>query len=198
MQEENIESVKLIEMAAVRATQVVKNLLGLVRKDQFEYEPMDLNESIERALILVSHEFLSHEIKVTFDRGEKIPLYFGSTTDLQGVWINLLLNAIEAIGDQKGEIKITSHYEEGKFYVEVRDTGSGITDANLDKIFEPYFTTKRSGKGTGLGLSISKRTVQGHGGQIMVDSSPGTGARFTISLPENEVQSNVQSSTETE
>jgi PAS domain S-box-containing protein len=185
-QEENVESVKLIEMAAVRASLVIKNLLGLVRKDQFEIASMDLNESIEKALMLVSHEFLSHRIKVIFDRGENFPVFYGSTTDLQGVWINLLLNAIEAIGDQPGEIKITSHYEDGKFYVEVRDTGSGITDANLDKIFEPYFTTKRSGKGTGLGLSISMRTIRGHGGQIMVESSPGSGARFTITLPENQ------------
>ncbi|HWS23842.1 MAG TPA: ATP-binding protein [Anaerolineales bacterium] len=181
---ENVESVRLIEMAAVRASQVIKNLLGLVRKDDYDFEEMDINESIESALMLVSHEFLTRQIKVTFDRDDKLPMFMGSSNHLQGVWINLLINAIEAIGDQKGEIKITSHFESGTYYVEVRDSGVGISEANLGKIFAPYFTTKRSGAGTGLGLSLVKRTIQAHGGQIMVDSSPGEGARFTVILPE--------------
>jgi nitrogen fixation/metabolism regulation signal transduction histidine kinase len=184
-QKDNIESVKLIEMAAVRATQVIKNLLGLVRKEDYEFEDIDLNESIQNALMMVSHEFLTRQIKVTFNRAENLPQYKGSHTHLQGVWINLLINAIEAVGNQKGEIKITSYHEPGTFYVEVRDTGVGISEDNLGKIFEPYFTTKRSGHGTGLGLSLVKRTVQAHGGQIMVDSSPGEGARFTVILPQN-------------
>jgi len=181
---ENIESVKLIEMAAVRASQVIKNLLGLVRKDDYDFEEMDINESIQSALMMVSHEFLTHQIKVTFDRAENLPPYNGSSNHLQGVWINLLINAIEAIGDKKGELKITTRLEFGTYYIEVRDSGVGISEVNLGKIFEPYFTTKRSGAGTGLGLSLVKRTIQAHGGQIMVDSSPGEGSRFTVILPE--------------
>lgn len=183
-QTDNIESVKLIEMAAVRASQVIKNLLALVRKENYEFEPMDLNESIQSALMLVSHEFLTRQINVFFDRAENMPMYMGSTNHLQGVWINLLLNAIEAIDEKKGDLKVTSYYEASTFYVEIRDSGAGISDENLGKIFEPYFTTKRSGQGTGLGLSLVKRTIQAHGGQIMVESNPGEGARFTIILPE--------------
>jgi PAS domain S-box-containing protein len=183
-QKDNIESVKLIEMAAVRASQVIKNLLGLVRKESYEFEQMDLNESIQRALMLVSHEFLTRQINIFFDRAEDLPVFIGSTNHLQGVWINLLMNSIEAIGGEKGEIKIATHYEEGTFYVEIRDSGAGISNDNLEKIFEPYFTTKRSGQGTGLGLSLVKRTIEAHCGQIMVESSPGEGARFTIILPE--------------
>ncbi len=182
-QQENIESVKLIEMAAVRASNVARNLLGLVRKEDYEFEEMDLNESLQSALMMVSHEFLTHQIKVTFDRAEQLPLYKGSFTHLQGVWINLLMNAVEAIGEKKGEVKVTSHFEEDVFYVEVRDNGAGISDQNLDKIFEPYFTTKHKGHDVGLGLSLVKRTIQAHGGQIMVESSPGEGARFTVILP---------------
>ena len=184
-QQENIESVKLIEMAAERSSQVIKNLLGLVRKETYEFEEMDINESIQSALMMVSHEFLTRQIKITFDRAEELPEYKGSSSHLQGVWINLLINALEAIGEKKGEIKVTSHYESGTFYIEIRDSGVGISDHNLGRIFEPYFTTKRSGHGTGLGLSLVKRTIQVHGGQIMVDSSPGEGARFTVILPEN-------------
>ena len=183
-QKDNIESVKLIEMAAVRASQVIKNLLGLVRKENHEFLKMDLNESIQRALMLVSHEFLTRKINIFFDRAENLPVFIGSTNHLQGVWINLLMNSIEAIGDKKGDIKIATHYEEGTFYVEIRDSGAGISNDNLEKIFEPYFTTKRSGQGTGLGLSLVKRTIEAHCGQIMVESSPGEGARFTIILPE--------------
>jgi len=183
-QKDNIESVKLIEMAAVRASQVIKNLLGLVRKENYEFKQMDLNESIQRALMLVSHEFLTRQINIFFDRAENLPIFIGSTNHLQGVWINLLMNSIEAIGGDKGEIKIATHYEEGTFYVEIRDSGAGISNDNLEKIFEPYFTTKRSGQGTGLGLSLVKRTIEAHCGQIMVESSPGEGARFTIILPE--------------
>lgn len=183
-QKDNIESVKLIEMAAVRASQVIKNLLGLVRKENYEFEQMDLNESIQRALMLVSHEFLTRQINIFFDRAENLPVFIGSTNHLQGVWINLLMNSIEAIGDNKGDIKIATHYEQGIFYVEIRDSGSGISNDHLEKIFEPYFTTKRSGQGTGLGLSLVKRTIEAHCGQIMVESSTGEGARFTIILPE--------------
>ncbi len=184
-QKENIESLKLIEMAAIRSSQVIKNLLGLVRKETYEFEEMDLNETIQSALMMVSHEFLTRQIKITFNRAEQLPPYQGSASHLQGVWINLLINAIEAIGEKKGEIKITTYYDSGTFYVEFRDTGVGISEENLGRIFEPYFTTKRSGHGTGLGLSLVKRTIQVHGGQIMVDSSPDEGARFTIILPEN-------------
>jgi signal transduction histidine kinase len=183
-QTDMIESVKLIEMAAVRATQVVKNLLGLVRREDFEIEEFDINESIQSALMLVSHEFIARQITIRFDQGEGIPLFIGSSSHLQGVWINLLMNAIEAIGSKKGEIKVATHYEDKKFYVEFRDTGEGISDANLDRIFEPFFSTKREGHGTGLGLSLVRRTIQGHGGQILVESSAGNGARFTIILPE--------------
>jgi len=155
-----------------------------VRKDDYDFEEMDINESIQSALMMVSHEFLTHQIKVTFDRAENLPPYNGSSNHLQGVWINLLINAIEAIGDKKGELKITTRLEFGTYYIEVRDSGVGISEVNLGKIFEPYFTTKRSGAGTGLGLSLVKRTIQAHGGQIMVDSSPGEGSRFTVILPE--------------
>jgi two-component system NtrC family sensor kinase len=187
-QTEMVESVKLIEMAALRASQVVKNLLGLVRKEEYEIEPVNLNDSIQSALMLVSHEFISRQIKIRFDRDEKMTSYIGSAGYLQGVWINLLMNAIEAIGSKKGEIYIATHYEDKNFYVEIRDTGEGISDANLDRIFEPFFSTKRSGHGTGLGLSLVRRTIQGHGGQILVESSPGKGARFTIILPERRLQ----------
>ena len=179
-----IESVKLIEMAGIRATNVVKNLQGLVRKEDYEFLPVDLNESIQSSLMLVSHEFISRQISIRFTRGEDMPMILASANHLQGIWINLLMNAIEAIGDKKGEIKIDTLYDGENFYVEIKDTGAGINEENLDRIFEPFFSTKKTGQGTGLGLSLVKRIIQAHAGQILVESSPGNGARFTIVLPE--------------
>ena len=112
-----------------------------------------------------------------------MPLVVASSDHLQGVWINMLMNAIEAIGSQNGEIKIATLYDEDKFYVEIKDNGMGISDDNLGRIFEPFFSTKRSGRGTGLGLSMAKRIIQAHDGQIFVESAPGQGSRFTIILP---------------
>ena len=113
---------------------------------------------------------------------------YGSENHLQGVWINLLINSIEAIDSEKGEIKIATLYDEGKFYVEIKDTGMGISEENLSRIFEPFFTTKKSGRGTGLGLSLARRIIRAHGGQIHVESSTGEGTRFTIMLPERHEQ----------
>ena len=183
-QTELIESVQLIEMAAQRAKNVVDNLSGIVRKDEYEFLPMDINESIQTALQLVSHEFLSRNITIRFTGGENMPELLASRDHLQGVWINLLLNAIEAIGENPGEIMIETLFNEGRFYVEFRDTGEGIKDEDLDKIFTPFFSTKKRNKGTGLGLTLVSRIIHSHAGQILVESTPGEGARFTIVLPD--------------
>lgn len=178
-----LESVQLIEMAAQRAKNVVDNLSGIVRKDEYVFHPVDINESIQSALQLVSHEFLSRKITIRFTGGENMPELLASHDHLQGVWINLLLNAIEAIGEQPGEIMIETLFNEGKYYIEFRDTGEGISDEDLDKIFTPFFSTKKKKKGTGLGLTLVSRIIHSHAGQILVESTPGQGARFTIVLP---------------
>lgn len=180
---ELVESVTLIEMAARRATKVVENLQSMVRKEKFEFQPIDLNESLQNALMLVSHEFMSRQISIRFTPGTGMPPIVASGDHLQGVWINILMNAIEAIDSNTGEIKIATLYDEDKYYVEIKDNGMGISEDNLGRIFEPFFSTKRSGRGTGLGLSMAKRIIQAHDGQIFVESAPGQGSRFTIILP---------------
>lgn len=183
-QNELLESVTLIEMAARRATKVVENLQSMVRKERFDLQRLDLNESIQNALMLVSHEFMSRQISIRFTPGSGMPLIVASGDHLQGVWINLLMNAIEAIGDVPGEIKIATLFDDGKFYVEIKDSGAGIPEEYLDKIFEPFFSTKKARHGTGLGLSLAKRIIQAHDGQILVESAPDQGTRFMIILPE--------------
>ena len=182
-QEDLKHSARLIETAGLKATQVVRNLLGSVRKEEFNFTPLDLNESIQSALMLLSHEFLSNEINILFDRGKDLPLITASENYLQSVWINLIMNAIEAIKKKPGEVSISTKFDGKNFLVKICDSGVGIPNEYIGQIFEPFFTTKHDQQGTGLGLSLVKRVVQVHNGQIMVESEEGKGTTFTIVLP---------------
>jgi two-component system NtrC family sensor kinase len=184
-QVEMIQSAKLIESAGLKATQVVKNILGSVRKEEFIFEPLDLNESIQGALMLLSHEFLSKEINMIFDRGQNMPLITASENYLQTIWVNLIMNSIESIEKKPGEIFISSRFDGKKFLIKIKDSGAGIPNEYIGQIFEPFFTTKHAQQGTGLGLSLVRRVVQAHNGQIMVESEEGKGSTFTIVLPKD-------------
>ncbi|HLL12059.1 MAG TPA: ATP-binding protein, partial [Rubrivivax sp.] len=105
------------------------------------------------------------------------------SSELNQVFMNLLVNAAHAIGPQHGTIHIRSGCEGDEVWVEVQDNGSGIPRENLSRIFDPFFTTKPVGKGTGLGLSLSYGIVQKHLGRLEVDSEVGSGTRFRVTLP---------------
>lgn len=180
-----VESLKLIETAGVRASQVVTNLLGIARKEKkYEFELLDLNETIRGALSLVNHEVVQRAIQMKLDLQEDMPELMASRHHLQGVWINLIINGIDAIDHPDGQIMITSRYRDGEFRVTIADNGKGIPREQLSKIFEPFFTTKAAGKGTGLGLSVCLRVIKEHRGNILVESQPGVGTTFTILLPD--------------
>lgn len=179
------QSAKLIETAGLKATQVVRSLLGSVRREEFNFTPLDLNESIQGALMLLSHEFLSKQINMTFDRGKDMPQIMASENYLQSIWVNLIMNAIEAINSETGEISISTRFDGKNFLVKISDNGNGIPSECIGQIFEPFFTTKRDQQGTGLGLSLVRRVVQAHNGQIMVESDEGKGSTFTIVLPKD-------------
>jgi len=125
-QTELIQSARLIEVAGIKATQVVKNLLGSVRKEDFDFEPVDLNESIQSGLMLLSHEFLSRQINVLFDRGSDMPRITASGNYLQSAWINLIMNSIESISGENGEIRISTQFDGNNFIVKISDNGKGI------------------------------------------------------------------------
>ena len=115
---------------------------------------------------------------------ENLPHLLGDPSGLRQVFMNLLINACHAIKDG-GQVTIMSSYEpeDKAVYVQVRDTGCGITQDVIDRIWDPFFTTKEVGKGVGLGLAISYNIVKRHGGEITVDSHVGKGATFTVLLP---------------
>ncbi len=177
------ESVELIMIAGGRAAQVVRNLLDFARKEQYRLEPTDVNETIRKALGLVQHEILSRSINLVFKPEEDIPRILASSDHLQGVWLNLLLNALDAFEGIPGEIRITTGQQNEYIQVVFEDTGKGIPAEYLPRIFEPFFTTKSPGRGTGLGLSVCHQIVKQHGGTILVDSKPGKGTTFTVVLP---------------
>jgi two-component system, NtrC family, sensor kinase len=177
------ESVELIAQAGARATQVVRNLLDFARKEEYHLAATDINETVQRALALVHHELLSRSIVLDFKPDPDLPMIYASQDNLQGVWLNLLLNAVDAVQDGTGKIKVITHQVGGEIRVEIEDNGKGIPAERLSRIFEPFYTTKAPGRGTGLGLSVCHRIVKQHGGDILVHSEVGKGSQFTVLLP---------------
>jgi signal transduction histidine kinase len=180
-----LESAELIETAGLRASQVVRNLLGFARKEQYDFIAVDLNETILNALSLVKHEASSRAMTIKTDLQENLPMIHASKDHLQSVWINIILNALDSMEPGKGEINISTSIVNDEFKVIISDNGTGIPPDRVTRIFEPFFTTKDPGRGTGLGLSICHRIVKQHGGYIQVDSLSNSGTKFTITLLRN-------------
>ncbi|MBN2084108.1 MAG: GAF domain-containing protein [Anaerolineales bacterium] len=177
------ESVELILIAGSRAAQVVRNLLDFARKEQYRFDRTEINETIRKTLELVQHEVLSRSIVVKFDPDPDLPRVMASGDHLQGVWLNLILNAFDALSGMPGEIWLTTRVHDREVQVVIEDTGKGIPAEILPRIFEPFFTTKLPGQGTGLGLSVCHQIIKQHGGTILAESEAGHGTRFTVSLP---------------
>jgi two-component system NtrC family sensor kinase len=177
------ELVDLISRAGARAAQVVRSLLDLARKEEYIFTPVDVNETLNRSLKLLQHEVTLRSINLVYDPGEGMPKVMGSQDQLQGVWINLLTNAVDALEELDGKIHISSRFAGREIRVVITDTGVGIPPEKLPRIFEPFFTTKAPGRGTGLGLSVSHRVIKQHGGDILVASQVGVGTQFTVILP---------------
>lgn len=151
-----------------------------------EAEAGNLVEIIHKTLLLIEHQLLSwSNIRIEKDLAVDLPPIMCDRNSIMQVLINLLTNAADAM-PHGGKIIIRTRYDANneRIMLQVADTGEGIPEKNLSKIFDPFFTTKDVGEGTGLGLSIVMSIIQAHGGEVRVDSEPGQGAMFTVSLPE--------------
>jgi signal transduction histidine kinase len=133
-------------------------------------------------LKLVSNELSLGKVRMRVAVAPGLPPVSGNPRGLQQVFLNLMLNAIQAMPDG-GVMTVEARQEADAIRIAVGDTGGGIPEEQLDKIFEPFFTTKEAGEGTGLGLSVSYSIVRQHGGRIDVRSPPGEGATFVVVLP---------------
>ncbi len=164
-----------------RVKQIVQDLRTFSRMDQADLQDADLNEEIERTLTLMAPR-LKGGIEVHRDFGElpRVRCYPGQ---LNQVFLNLLMNACDALAQDGGSIWIRTRREDGGILLEFRDDGPGIAADMKNRLFDPFFTTKEVGKGTGLGLSLSHGIIERHRGQISVVSEPGEGATFLVHLP---------------
>jgi signal transduction histidine kinase len=176
------ESNRVIETGTHRVTEIVKRLRSFARLDEAEMKKSDIHEGLEDTLAIIHHQ-IKDRIKVNRNYGE-IPEIICYPGQLNQVFLNLLINASHAI-KEKGEITIATYEKEGKVYVEFSDTGVGISQEHIKKVFDPGYTTKGVGVGTGLGLSICYQIIQEHTGEIRVESEEGKGSKFTIILPAN-------------
>ncbi|HVN09319.1 MAG TPA: ATP-binding protein [Patescibacteria group bacterium] len=167
-----------------RASEIVNNLLNFSRTGAAEFSAVNLNEVIEETLTLVSHPFRAARVSVIKNFEEHLPAVDGSSNRLQQVFLNLFLNARDAM-PSGGMLEVRTLSRNGSVEVEVTDTGIGIPGENLRRIFDPFFTTKATGRGTGLGLSVSYGIVQEHKGRIDVRSTPGKGTSFRLEFPAN-------------
>jgi PAS domain S-box-containing protein len=182
-----------VRRQAERATNIVNNLLNFSRTgDATEFSEIDISRVLDDTLQLLEPQLRGNQIEIIRNYDPDSPFVFGNSGKLQQVFTNLLLNARDSISDG-GSIKIsTIPGEDHGLTIEVRDSGIGIAPENVAKIYDPFYTTKGVGRGTGLGLAVSYGIVQEHSGHISVESIPGRGTTFRITLPTANVRARLQ------
>jgi two-component system, NtrC family, sensor kinase len=179
------EKAPLLEKIArqtFRASEIVNSLLNFSRTSPTEFVGVDLNKVVSETLTLVEHQLAKARIEVKLSLHPALPRIKGNPGKLQQVFLNLFLNARDAM-ENGGALAVRSADQDGLIRITVADSGAGIAQENLTRIFDPFFTTKAAKKGTGLGLSVSYGIVREHGGEIEVDSQLGAGTRFELSFP---------------
>ena len=178
------EYLDIIRSECRRCSGIVQSLLTFSPRRSAERSPISLNPLVRNVLRLLHHKLKQHPHDlIRLGLIPLLPIIQGNAAELEQVILNLVLNAIDAVGPE-GTIVIRTHAGDGGGVVlEVEDDGCGIAPDHLPKLFEPFFTTKPVGRGIGIGLSTCYHIIQAHGGDISVHSAPGRGSRFTVRLP---------------
>ncbi|HSO74153.1 MAG TPA: ATP-binding protein [Blastocatellia bacterium] len=171
-----------IHLQTVRASGIVNNLLNFSRTGDTQFREIDLNQVLDDTIQLLEPQLRSASLEIVRNYGQELPAALGNASKLQQVFMNLILNARDAMPGG-GRISIHTRLVETSLVVDFRDTGIGMAPEIIARIYDPFFTTKEVGQGTGLGLALSYGIVQEHGGRIFVESRPGEGSHFTIKLP---------------
>jgi signal transduction histidine kinase len=182
---EDDNKAKLLDKIArqtFRASEIVNSLLNFSRTTTAEFGEVDLNRTVEETIGLVRHQLEKSQIRVALELDREISPVRGNSGKLQQVFLNLVLNARDAM-ESGGLLTIRSRQDAEAVRIEVSDTGQGISPENLQRIYDPFFTTKAARKGTGLGLSVTYGIVQEHGGSIEARSQVGQGTTFVLELP---------------
>lgn len=192
--EERLDMIHDLATQADRASRIVRNLLDFARESEIQSELLDVGVLVQETLQLATNEIKLKKVKAIFRAPENLPPIYGDRQHLSQVFLNLILNALDAM--QEGgrlEIEIGKSPDPGFLALQFRDNGKGIPEHVLPYIFDPFFTTKQRGKGTGLGLSVSLGIVKKHGGDIRVQSREGQGTVFTVLLPVTAVPAELKS-----
>ena len=182
--EEDVKDIETIINETTRVREIVRGLLDFARQTPFQKEHTNINDNLHLILKLIKNQKEFKNIVFVEKYSENIPAFYGDKNQLQQVFLNLLLNAGEAVL-KNGNVTISTSMKKNKIMIAIEDNGCGIKKENMVRIFDPFFTTKPAGKGTGLGLSISYGIIQQHDGQIECESVEGEGTTFTIFLPIN-------------
>ena len=185
MSENARKQIAILHQQARRAAEIVQNLQYFARPPAPGRSPVNLNELVQRTVQMQAYPLRKSNITVDFLPEPAIPAIMADPNQLMQVFLNLLLNAEQAIREnrEKGTIRVRIGRNPDSVWIVFQDDGPGIAPENLAHIFDPFFTTKRPGRGTGLGLSICKTVLREHGGNIEAATSPEGGALFTITLP---------------
>jgi PAS domain S-box-containing protein len=187
--DENRNRLELIQRCNERIAKIINHLKDFSRQSKFDFRQMDIHEPLENALMISSQQLLNHNIRIVKKYQPDLPKILGDVSQLEQVFLNLISNSKDAMekGERKRELTISTglirHNGWNDIEVSVKDTGTGIPEENVEKIFEPFFSTKEVGQGTGLGLSICYGIIEAHGGRIEVDSHIKEGTTFRVILP---------------
>jgi PAS domain S-box-containing protein len=167
-----------------RCANISRNLLDFSRQSEIEIRENDIHEILDKTLTILRHRAGLDEIKIHTDYAAELPFLSCDFKRLQQAFVNILWNAIEAM-PEGGTLTVTSNFdrEKDRIEIQVSDTGVGIPEDDVERIFEPFFTSKAEGKGVGLGLSVAYGIIRQHHGEIHIHSKVGEGTRFSIQLP---------------
>ncbi len=183
--EETRNSLNTILEHINRISNIVRELVDFSRPRSEVQQPTDVNQVIRSAVGIVRFDKRAKRITLNVHLDENLPPITLVPDQLQQVVLNILMNALDAMESKGDTLTVRSYLRNQQVHIEIEDTGTGIPQEQLSRIFEPFFTTKPVGKGTGLGLTVSYGIIQKFGGDILVESEPGKGTRFIITLPVN-------------
>ena len=176
---------KILEMAlseTVRLSEMLRKMLSFSKPDEEKRQPSDINIILDEILLLHEKQLREHSINMSVSLEKNLGEVYASKNQLRQVFLNMISNARDAMPDG-GTLTVATTDVDDNIHIEISDTGTGIREENLNKIFDAFFTTKDSIKGVGLGLSVCYGFIRDHGGDIKVTSHIGSGTTFTIILP---------------
>jgi len=179
--EKALDYLNKMDSELTRSSKLIRNLLDFARQSEPSLTEVNINEVVDRAFSLVGHQADLQNIEVIKEFSPSLPTVMADYDQLQQVCANLILNAIQAM-PEGGRLTLRTSAGDSQLKMEVQDTGCGISQENMRKLFTPFFSTKGKGKGVGLGLPVAYGIIQRHQGKIEVESEEGKGTTFTIYL----------------